>query len=315
MIGAFTQLNIIPFALQALNLSEVAGGYLFLATALGIALGSFIAGRISRKRIELGLSCLAGFGIALFFVCISIFSSNLFAVIFSLLLIGILGGAFIVPLDTFIQLTSDEGKRGQTIAAANFLSFSGVLLASFALYLFNQICGLSSSASFSLMGLITFFVSILLSLRFSDLFFSFFSRIILYPLFGFKHPDSQIVKKFSRAILILENASWRNALLLAGVFPNVHFFIPVDSKKRRWYHPLFYSIHMTHKIEEMIAQAKEYHEQEIIPCLMLDGSLPQTHTSTASPFFNFFKRNPQTHYVRFIEDKESGKQTICFERL
>ena len=317
MVGAFTQLNIIPFALQSLNLSEVSGGYLFLATALGIALGSFIAGRISRKRIELGLSCLGGFGISLFFILVAIFSWNLHAVVICLLFIGILGGAFIVPLDTFIQLNSDGEKRGQTIGAANFLSFAGVLLASFALYFFNQICGLSSAASFAVMGLITFCFSVFLSLRFSDLFFSFLSRCILCPLFKFKRPNNEMIEKSSNSILILENASWRQALLLTGVLPNVHFLIPADSKKWRWYHPFFFSIHRSPEerhIEEIIAQAKKHQEQKTVPCVMLSGALPQNLIQAQSSFFNIFKRNSPIFYVRFIEDKVSGKQSVRFEK-
>jgi acyl-[acyl-carrier-protein]-phospholipid O-acyltransferase/long-chain-fatty-acid--[acyl-carrier-protein] ligase len=316
MIGAFTQLNIIPFALQSLNLSEVAGGYLFLATALGIALGSFIAGRISRKRIELGLSCFAGFGISLFFILVAIFSSSLYAVIISLLFIGILGGAFIVPLDTFIQINSDGEKRGQTIGAANFLSFTGVLIASFALYFFNQICGLSSAASFAVMGFITFCFSIFLVLRFSDLFFSFLSRILLYPL-RFKPPNNEMIENSLSSILILENASWRHALLLAGVLPNIHFLIPADSKKWRWYHSLFFSIHRAPEeghIEEIINQAKKYQQQEIVSCVMLSGTLSQNQVQPSSSFFNFFKRSSPIFYVRFIKDKASRRQTVRFEK-
>ena len=138
--------------MQALNLSEVAGGYLFLATALGIALGAFLAGRVSRKRAELGLACLAGFGIALFFVLLGVFSHHLLPVVICLIAIGILGGAFTVPFDTFTQMSSHDEKRGQTIAAANFLSFTGVLIASLALYFLSTICGLSSATGFIVMG-------------------------------------------------------------------------------------------------------------------------------------------------------------------
>jgi len=314
MVGGFTQLNIIPFALQSLNLSEVAGGYLFLATALGIALGSLAAGRISRKRIELGLSCLAGLGIAIFFILTAIFSTHLYAVIFCLLFIGILGGAFIVPLDTFIQVHSDGVKRGQTIAAANFLSFLGVLLASFALYFFNQICGFSSATSFAVMGLITLCISVFLSLRFSDLFLSFFSRVFLYPLLRFKRPETEMVEKASASILIVENASWCKTLLLSGFLPNIHFLIPANSKKWRWYLSLFFSIHRTageSHTEEIITQAKKYQEQGIIPCLVIDT--PLLPTPVPSSFLYFFKRNPKTLDVRFIKDKKSGKQTILFE--
>ncbi|HNA62001.1 MAG TPA: MFS transporter, partial [Rhabdochlamydiaceae bacterium] len=41
-IGAFAQLNIIPYTITELHRSEVTGGYLFLSTALGIALGAFM---------------------------------------------------------------------------------------------------------------------------------------------------------------------------------------------------------------------------------------------------------------------------------
>lgn len=129
-IGAFIQLNIIPYAIFSLNLSEVSGGYLFLSTAFGIALGAFIGGKVSKKRVELGLSCFAGIVISLCLFFLYLFSNQLILVIILLVLLGIFGGLFIVPFDSFIQIFSPNEKRGQIIAANNFLSFCGVLLAS-----------------------------------------------------------------------------------------------------------------------------------------------------------------------------------------
>nr|NGX38214.1 Lysophospholipid transporter LplT [Chlamydiota bacterium] len=136
-VGGFTQLNIIPFAIQSLGLTEVAGGYLFLITALGIAFGASVAGRASKNKIELGLVCLAGIVIFVFFLLLSASSMNLTLSIISLFFIGFAGGVFIVPLEAFIQLFSPEKIRGHVIAASNFLSFVGVLLASFALLFFG----------------------------------------------------------------------------------------------------------------------------------------------------------------------------------
>src|SRR5262249_25573031 len=59
-LGAFVQLNMIPYAVQALHLTDVQGGYLFLLTALGIGTGSILAGKISGKTVELGLVPIAG---------------------------------------------------------------------------------------------------------------------------------------------------------------------------------------------------------------------------------------------------------------
>lgn len=315
LIGAFTQLNIIPFAIQSLNLSEVAGGYLFLACALGIALGSYLAGKASRnKRIELGLSCLAGFGISLFFVLITVFSTSLIGVIICLIAIGLLGGAFIVPFDTFTQLKSDNEKRGQTIAAANFLAFTGVLIASFALYFFNSICGLSSANSFSVIGILTFIVSITLNL--SDMFLPYISKKMLRPLLRFKFPDTTIIDRSPNTILVLEQPSWLNAILLSGAVPNVHFLIPKGSKNSSFLHHLLDSFHQVAEesnIDEIIKAAQSYIEQGITPCLILEKRLPQKPKSPTNSFLDFFKRSStELLYVRPCKDPETNKSTFQF---
>ena len=307
VIGAFTQLNIIPFALQALNLSEVAGGYLFLATALGIAAGSFIAGKVSRKQVELGLSCFAGFGIAIFFFLLYLFSASFYLVIACMMAVGIFGGMFIVPFDTFNQLNSQNEKRGQTIAAANFLSFTGVLIASISLYVFNQLFNLSSAQGFGIMGVITFVVSIIFTLSLSDLFLSFFARKILKPLSHFEFPNVDTLEIGGQeTIFVLEHATWRNALLLNGSFRNLHFLVPQDSKKWRWYHRFFYSIHAISsekKIENVIADAKSYAEQGFSSCILLEGTLPKKHENSA-----------RVIYVRPYKQKETHTLTFQFER-
>src|SRR5581483_5169907 len=317
MIGAFTQLDIIPFALQSLNLSEVAGGYLFLATAMGIALGSYLAGKASRKRVELGLSCIAGIAMSFFFVLLALFQSKIYLVIFCLIAIGILGGAFIVPFDTFIQLNSSDEKRGQTIAATNFLSFLGVLLASFALYFFNQVCKLSAANSFAVIGTITFVVSIIFSLRLSDMSLPYFSRKIFQPILKFKRPDTGTIEESAGNILVLENATWRNALLLAGTMPNIHFLIPATSKNWHNLYKCFYSIHQIPvgtSMQDTLQIARSYTERDLVPCIMLDTSTLQKPSASTNSFLAFFKRTPaQVIYVLPTLDKATGKFTFLFE--
>jgi acyl-[acyl-carrier-protein]-phospholipid O-acyltransferase/long-chain-fatty-acid--[acyl-carrier-protein] ligase len=313
LIGGFTQLNIIPFAIQSLHMNEVDGGYLFLATALGIALGSWLAGKASRKRAELGLSCLAGFGIAFFFVLLCLFSSHLSAVIACLVAIGVLGGAFIVPFDTFIQLNSDDEKRGQTIGAANFLSFFGVLLASLALYFFNDICGLTAATSFAVIGILTLLVTTVFFLRLSDLSLPFFSRTIFRHLAHFSLPDTEPVEKSAKTILVMEKATCKNALLLAGTVPNVHFLFPMGSKQWRWFFSMFYSFHKAEEesnIEELLETARTFTDRGKTPCLMLDGQLPEKiPTSPVNMFLEFFKNS--THQILVVRPfYDSGKKTM-----
>ena len=67
-VAAFSQLNMIPFAMQSLNLDEVGGGYLFLVTAIGIAIGSTLSGRLAKDSVEPGITCIAGGFLSLFFL-------------------------------------------------------------------------------------------------------------------------------------------------------------------------------------------------------------------------------------------------------
>ncbi|MBS0628671.1 MAG: MFS transporter [Verrucomicrobia bacterium] len=314
-IGGYTQLNIIPFAIESLKLSEVAGGYLFLVTALGIAFGAFIAGRASKQRVELALPCLAGLFIALLFFLLSISHSLIPTVIF-LFAIGFFGGNFIVPFDTFIQVFSPEATRGHTIAAGNFLSFVGVLLASVALYLFNQIFGLTSGGSFAVMGIITLLFSILLIFRLSDLFLSFTSKKILHFFYRVHTHNIELIRKASHPILMLEDGSFLKAWLLCGIVPNIHILVP-QYKTRRfpWFQRVFYSIHRIetpHTFEELVFHGQKFADPEMIPCIYLLKKKPIPEKEY-SAFRALFKRDKFEVILVNFEKNESGT-TIHFSK-
>lgn len=314
-IGAFTQLNIIPFAIESLHLNEVDGGYLFLSTALGIAFGAFIAGKLSKQRIELGISCWAGFGIALFFFLLPVVSHLLIPVIICLVGIGILGGLFIVPFETFIQLYSENEKRGQTIAAANFLSFFGVLLASISLYVLTQIIALSSATSFGVIGWTTLAVAITLTLRLSDLSLSLFSRKCLHRLFLF-HPSSNEIEHLTStgSILVLEKSTWLHALLLIGAIPQLNLFIPTKSAPSilnplRWFH----SFHLIPEGKNPLTFIKENLRKDTIACFLARDFSPSKSSPTKS-IFDLFSLKKTTHSIALIaieKDAAHARQLIC----
>ncbi|MES2345258.1 MAG: MFS transporter [Chlamydiota bacterium] len=224
-LGAFTQLNIIPFAMQSLGLSEVAGGYLFLSTALGIAFGAYLGGRASRKRIELGLSCVTGLIMSFLLFALALFPHHLYFVIFCLVLIGICGGTFIVPFESFIQISSPDEKRGQVIAAGNFLSFTGVLIASFTLFFFSQVLGITSAAGFACVGVVTLLVTCTLFLRLADHALPYLARKVVNPFYKVKTKNIELLEKSPNALLMLQKASKSEILLLLSILPDTRLFL------------------------------------------------------------------------------------------
>lgn len=236
-IGAYTQLNIIPFAMQSLGLSEVGGGYLFLVTAIGIAIGAVIAGRISKERVEPGLPVIAGILIAIFLFILYLFSFSLTATILSLIFLGIFGGCFLIPFDSFIQTHSPNQTRGQVIAAANFFSFFGVLIAAFVIYLFGERWQLQAATGFALMGFLTLITDLFLFGRLSSYFLPFLAEKIL-PRYG----SLQIASPFppTSSILFIQSDSWFPVLLLFGSIPKLKILLP-DRFRFPWFNGWFNS--------------------------------------------------------------------------
>lgn len=318
-IGAYTQLNIIPFGIQALNLPEVGGGYLFLATALGIALGSYLAGRLSRKRVEIGLSCLSGLFIAVVFLLLFVFAHSLTAVAILLALLGIFGGIFIVPFDSFIQVNSPDEKRGQVIAAANFLSFAGVLIASLVLYLFSQIFDLSAASGFAMMGIITLLTTFILTARLADFAIPFFAKRFVFPFLSLQFENLELAEKSKASFLVLENGTPFKAFLALASLPNLELYIPYSRRRAsRTLLSLFPCLHFSNigedNLEEFFRTLPSPKERAL-PCLYLSGNLPcrlLEPTRTLIPFFK--KQEYEFLFVRLERDKKNGKRILSLSR-
>jgi acyl-[acyl-carrier-protein]-phospholipid O-acyltransferase/long-chain-fatty-acid--[acyl-carrier-protein] ligase len=313
-IGAFTQLNIIPFGIQSLHLTPEQGGYLFLSTALGIAIGSFLSGKASKKRVELGLSCLAALFITLLFFLIAIFSHFLIFTVICLVLLGISGGLFIIPFDTYNQLESTDEKRGQVIATANFFSFCGVLLASFSLYFLNKILGFSAACSFAMIGLFSLLIFCVLIFRLSDYCFSFLARKLIKPFYKLEIEGSETVKLTEKPIFILLECTWKKAALLLSLYPQTHFLIPKGTSSLSWLiRPLFSVREIAGGEKYMLEVAKKINSEEIIPCLCLD-QVPLSNYEKSR--WEFLKKRESTLIIVNIQDKgKPSKVKIEFSPL
>ncbi|MBS0615207.1 MAG: MFS transporter [Verrucomicrobia bacterium] len=316
-IGAFTQLNIIPFAIESLHLSEVAGGYLFLSTAIGIAIGAYIAGKASKLRIELGLSCLAGIAISILLLLMAPFADDLFTVISLLIFLGVCGGLFIVPFDTFTQVFSPDEKRGQIIAASNFLSFTGVLIASFALFFYSEVLAISNAAGFTVMGVITLFLAFFMISRLSDYFLPYISRLFFKPFFRLRAENFALLEDNPDAILILQKASWTKALLLLSIAPKTHLLLPNGRRTRfPWFNWVFYSIHLVPSDETykpLLEAAKEVVSDTANPCIFVDEAVVPESLESPSFLANLFKISP--HTLLYVDVNYAGPgTTISFSK-
>ena len=144
-LGALAQLNIDQFAFEggATEQREVIA--LLASLVVGVGLGSVLAGIWSGGKVELGILPLGAGGVALSGVLLFTVEGTLIdpgsewtfsyaLACFFLFLLGTSAGLFDVPLASYMQHRSPAESRGSILAASNFMTFSGILVASLLFY-------------------------------------------------------------------------------------------------------------------------------------------------------------------------------------
>jgi len=133
-LAALLQFVIVFYGRDVLAVSAGKGSYLQAAIAIGIGLGSLAAGYLSGGKIEYGLIPLGAAGITFFGFFLALPGLPFGAVLSLLSALGFFSGFFIVPISALLQHRPEQDQRGGILAAANLLSFVGILAASLVYY-------------------------------------------------------------------------------------------------------------------------------------------------------------------------------------
>lgn len=177
-VGAFAQLNLIGYGIQRLGLTQEQSGYLFLAAAFGIGIGSLLAARISGHTVELGLVPVGSIGLIIAHELLLAAPPSIAVITAVIMLFGISAGFFSLPFQTFIQYGAEPAMRGEVLAASSFINWIGILLASAATFLASATFKLSAAEGFASIGALTLVLTIL-TLRLMPDFRQQFTSLIL----------------------------------------------------------------------------------------------------------------------------------------
>jgi acyl-[acyl-carrier-protein]-phospholipid O-acyltransferase/long-chain-fatty-acid--[acyl-carrier-protein] ligase len=136
-LGSLLFSTIVVYGPDVLHLDQTKTGYLNATLAIGIGIGSMVAGLVSGNKIEYGLIPLGSIGMTVTGVLLGASPHGLAG---SAVLLGALGfwaGFFAVPVNALIQHRPREEDKGGIIAAANLLSFVGIALSAGVYYIFT----------------------------------------------------------------------------------------------------------------------------------------------------------------------------------
>jgi acyl-[acyl-carrier-protein]-phospholipid O-acyltransferase/long-chain-fatty-acid--[acyl-carrier-protein] ligase len=136
-LAALLQIIILIYGAETLRIGATDNAYMQAAIAIGIGLGSLAAGYLSGDHIEYGLIPLGAAGMTAFAAALAFEGHTFRTALLLLWLLGFFAGFFAVPLLAMIQHRPQPDRKGGVIAAANWLSFVGIILAAGVYWLFT----------------------------------------------------------------------------------------------------------------------------------------------------------------------------------
>jgi acyl-[acyl-carrier-protein]-phospholipid O-acyltransferase/long-chain-fatty-acid--[acyl-carrier-protein] ligase len=260
-LAALLQLNIVFYGTDILHITEKENGILQASLAIGIGLGSMLAGYLSQNKIEYGLVPLGAIGITVFGLLLYRPDLTLFAVAINLGLLGLFGGFFVVPVNALIQHRPNPEYKGGIIAWANQLSFVGIFFASGCYYLLASVLKLSAPAIFLWGALTTVAATVYTLVILPDAFLRLLLWLLTHSIYRIRVEGRENLPAKGGALLVSNHLSFVDAMLLmASTDRRIRFIMLKDF----YDHPV---IHPFARMMKAIPISSKLHPRELIQSL------------------------------------------------
>ncbi len=269
MLAALLQLNIVFYGTDVLHLTESENGILQASLAIGIGIGSLLAGYLSQNKIEYGLVPLGSIGITVFGILLYRPSLTLSSVAINLGLLGLFGGFFVVPVNALIQHRPDPEQKGGIIAWANQFSFIGIFIASGLYYLMASVMKLTPPAIFLCGALMTVAATLYILAILPDAFLRLLLWLLTHSIYRIRIEGRNNIPAKGGALLVCNHLSFIDAMLLmASTDRRVRFIMLKDF----YDHPI---IHPFARIMEAIPISSRLRPRDLIHSLRVASAAIQ----------------------------------------
>ena len=296
-LGSLLILNLFFYGNNVLHISKMEIGYLNVALALGIGVGSVAAGYLSGGKIEYGLVPLGTLGMSVVCASLAFPGLSMTEALVRLALLGFFGGFFIVPISALLQHRPPREKKGELLAAANLLSFVGVFLVWPVHYFLVEVAHLSPVHVFLVGGLLTLAGAVYAAWLLPDALLRFVLWVLTRSVYRIKVLGRENVPAHGGALLVCNHLSHVDALLLlSSIDRHVRFMMYKGIYESPWIKPLarilkVIPISSEQRPREMLQSlraASEAIKNGEVVCIFAEGQI--TRIGQMLPFRRGFER-------------------------
>ena len=215
-VGALIQQLVLLYGDQVLRTTPTLTQLLGAMIAIGIAIGSLAAGRLSGHKVELGLVPIGAVGIAIGSFFLAGVHESYMAAAICLAVLGFFGGLYSVPLNAMLQQKADENKRGRFIAANNVMNTVGIMLASGFLAMSGGLLDFSPNMIAALAGVTALAVIFYLLILLPDFLIRFCLWMLTHSIYRIRIVGPENVPLNGPALLVANHLSFIDGLLVGS---------------------------------------------------------------------------------------------------
>lgn len=281
-LGAFFQLDLLLFAKDTMQMSESGAGLLIAGLAVGIAVGSMLAGRISGDHIEIGLVVPGCLGMGVSALCVVWAAPDFGLTLSALIALGLFGGLFIVPLNALLQHRPAEDVKGRAMGTNSFYNGVATLLAAVVFWVLTNFLGWSASFVIVVAGIFTIACTVVVLWFTPEHTFRYLLTILVRTIYRFQIQGARQVPSHGPALLVANHVSFVDGFLIGACLPRLARFLIMDTYYKRFrllLQPIGaipVPIGGRRAVVESISSARKALEAGELVCIFPEGSLTRT---------------------------------------
>ena len=223
LVAALIQMNIYEHAPIVYGLSNTGTAVVMALIAIGIGLGCFLAGKLSKHRVELGMVPLGGLGLSVILTIFATTELSLYPFVFCLFAAAMFSGFYKVPLSAWIQERVSGRQLGKALAYNQLMAFLFILIAA---GLFGYVVNAYDTYMvFVVLAAVSWIMTIITIINVPAMMLRFVAYIITHSYFKIEIHGQEKLPLKSGALLVANHFSLMDPFLVVAAAPRMLRFV------------------------------------------------------------------------------------------